>query len=128
MIKYIWKSTLADHMQEYLVLKRMAGFKYKGQGRMMETFDQYYYDTGFNGDRLNVELVDGFCYGVYYEKTSTRYEKEKLLSGLAEYLCTIGYLSYICLRKSAPQKHQYTPYIYSEKELGKFFQAADEYP
>lgn len=62
MINYIWKSTLADHIQEYLVLKRMAGFKCKRQGRLMEVFDQYCYDTGFKGDRLNIELVAGFCY------------------------------------------------------------------
>lgn len=128
MINYIWKSTLADQMQEYLVLKRMTGFKYKGQGRMMEVFDQYCYDTGFNGDRLNIELVDGFCYGISYEKASTRYEKEKLLSGLAEYLCTMGFPSYICPKKSSPKINQYTPYIFSENELSKLFQAADEYP
>jgi integrase/recombinase XerD len=128
MNNYIWKSSLADHMQEYLVLKRMAGLKYKGQSRMMEMFDQYCYDIGFNGDRLNTELVNGFCYGVYYEKASTRYNKEKLLSGLAEYLCLIGYPSYICPRKSAPKKHSFTPYIFSKEELCKFFQAADKYP
>ena len=128
MNNYIWKSSLADHMQEYLVLKRMAGLKYKGQRRMMEMFDQYCYDIGFNGDRLNTELVNGFCYGVYYEKASTRYNKEKLLSGLAEHLCLIGYPSYICPRKSAPKKHPFTPYIFSKEELCKFFQAADNYP
>jgi len=127
MNNYIWKSSLADNIQEYLVLKRMAGFKYKRQGRMMEMFDQYCYDIGFNGDRLNAELVNGFCYGVYYEKASTRYNKEKLLSGLAEHLCLIGYPSYICSRKSAPKKQPFTPYIFSKEELCKFFQAVDKY-
>lgn len=128
MNNYVWKSKLADHMQDYLELKRMAGFKYKNQERMMEVFDQYCYDIGFTSVRLNAELVDGFCYGVYYEKASTRYQKEKLLSGLAEYLCIAGYPSYICPRKSAPKRRPYTPYIYSEKELEKFFQAIDRFP
>jgi len=128
MNNYIWKSKLAAHMQEYLALKRMSGFKYKNEGRMMEMFDQYCYDIGFKGDRLNAELVNGFCYGVYYEKASTRYNKEKLLSGLAEHLCHIGYPSYICPRKSAPKKCTYIPYIFSKEELCKFFQAADKYP
>lgn len=128
MNNYIWKSSMADHMQEYLVLKRMSGFKYQREGRMMEMFDQYCYDIGFDGDRLNADLVNGFCYGVYYEKASTRYQKEKLLSGLAEHLCTIGYPSYICPRKSAHKKPPYTPYIFSEEELGNLFRAADTYP
>ncbi len=128
MNNYIWKSKLAAHMQEYLVLKRMSGFKYKSEGRMMEMFDQYCYDIGFSGDRLNAELVNGFCYGIHYEKVSTRYRKEKLLSGLAEHLCTIGYLSYICPKKSVPKRCTYTPYIFSEEELMNFFRAVDKYP
>ncbi|WP_170982982.1 tyrosine-type recombinase/integrase [Dyadobacter frigoris] len=115
-------------MQEYLVLMRMTGFQYKRQGRMLEMFDQYCYDVGFTGDGLDAELVNGFCYGVYYEKASTRYQKEKLLSGLAEHLCTIGNPSYICPRKSAPKKRTYTPYIFSQEELGNLFRAADTYP
>ena len=128
MNNYEWKSCLADHMQTFLLLKRMAGFKYKNEGRLMEKFDQYCYDTGFTGNALNFELVNDFCYGVYYEKNSTRYIKEKLLSGLAEYLCTIGYESYICPRKSAPKRQPFVPYIFSEQELGKFFKAIDIYP
>ena len=128
MNNYRWKSSLADHMQECLVLMRMAGFKYDKEGRIMEMLDQYCYDIGFNGDRLNAELVNGFCYGVYYEKASTRYQKEKLLSRLAEHLCTIGRPSYICPRKSGPKKCTYIPYIFSEEELGNLFRAADTYP
>jgi integrase/recombinase XerD len=128
MNNFVWKSSLADHMQEYLVLKRMAGFKYQREGRLMEMFDQYCFDIGFSGDRLSIDLVNGFCYGVYYEKASTRYQKEKLLSGLAEHLCAIGFPSYICPRKSANKKPPYVPYIFSEKELRCLFRAADTFP
>ncbi|WP_157243607.1 tyrosine-type recombinase/integrase [Algoriphagus resistens] len=115
-------------MQEYLVLKRMAGFKYESEGRMMEMFDQYCYDTGFSGERLNAEVVNGFCYGIYYEKASTKYRKEKLLSGLAEHLCTLGLLSYICPRKSVPKKSRFTPYLFTDEELRSLFLATDTYP
>lgn len=128
MNNYIWKSKLATQMQEYLVMKRISGFKYDTEGRMMEIFDQYCYDINFNGEQLNAELVNNFCYGISYEKASTRYRKEKLLSGLAEHLCTIGYPSYICPRKSVPKRCTYTPYIFSEEELGNFFYAVDKYP
>ncbi|MDR0573435.1 MAG: tyrosine-type recombinase/integrase [Tannerella sp.] len=128
MSNYIWKSKLAAKMQEYLMMKRMSGFKYETEARMMEMFDQYCFDTGFNGNGLNDELVNNFCYGIHYEKASTRYKKEKLLRGLAEYLCNVGYASYICPVKSAPPKQTCIPYIFSEKELSLFFQAADHYP
>lgn len=128
MSNYKWKSKFAVQIKEYLIMKRMSGFKYETEGRMMEMFDQYCFDTGFNGDVLNDELVNNFCYGIHYEKASTRYKKEKILRGLAEYLCSIGYSSYICPVKSAPPKHTCIPYIFSEKELSLFFQAVDSCP
>jgi integrase len=128
MNNYIWKSKLAPHMQEYLMLKRIAGFKYESEGRLMEKFDQYCNDTGFTNNGLTVEVVEGFCYGMYYEKSSTRYQKEKLLSGLAQHLCDIGYPSYICPRISAPKKGDFKPYIFSDKELSRLFHSADTYP
>jgi len=128
MSNYKWKSCLADQMQTFLTLKRMAGFKYEREGRLMEKFDEYCYDTGFTGNTLTFDLVNGFCYGVYYEKAATRYNKEKLLSGFAEYLCTNGYESYICPKISAPKRHPFEPYIFSEEELRRFFRAIDAYP
>jgi integrase len=127
MSNYEWKSCLAGHMQMFLTLKRMSGLKYEPQGRLMEKFDEYCCHAGFTGSALSFELVDGFCHGVYYEKATTRYNKEKLLSGFAEYLCANGLESYIC-PKILPKKHQAGPYIYSEEELGRFFQAIDAYP
>jgi integrase/recombinase XerD len=56
MNNYQWKSCLADHMQTFLMLKRMAGFKYEEEARLMEKFDQYCYDNGFTSNALNFEL------------------------------------------------------------------------
>jgi len=128
MTNYVWKSDLASHMQQFLMLKRMAGFKYERQTRRMERFDQYCYDIGFIGDQLNMELVNDYCYSFPYERACTRYEKEKLLSELAEHLCTIGHPSYICDKKFARKKIPYMPYIFSEEELGKLFRAIDTHP
>jgi len=54
MNNYIWKSKLAPHLQEYLSLKRMAGLKYEWQGRLLEKFDEYCYNTGFDAVGLNI--------------------------------------------------------------------------
>lgn len=126
--KYTWTSCLADKMQKFLALKRMSGFKYEPEGRLMEMFDKYCFETEFSGSALTRELVDGFCYGTYYEKDVTLYKKEILLSGFAEYLCRNGYESYICPKISMPRKKTFEPYIFSETELNRFFQAIDEYP
>ena len=128
MNSYKWESSLAQKMQEFLTIKRMAGFKYESEERLLEKFDGYCFVNGYTEDFLSREIVEGFCYGVSYEKDSTRYNKEKILSCFGEYLCNCGYESYICPRKSAPKKGCFTPYIYTEDELSRFFQAIDTYP
>lgn len=126
--KYKWKSSLADQMQMFLKLKKMAGFKYEKEEKLLEKFDKYCLKIGFSGKALTRKLVDGFCYGIYYEKDSTRYDKKKLLSGFGKFLCQNGYKSYICPIISGPGKRTFKPYIYSEEELDRFFKAIDKYP
>ena len=126
--KYKLISSLADQMQLFLKLKKMSGFKYEQQSKLMEAFDSYCTKTGFFGKALTCSLVDGFCYSVYYEKDSTRYDKERLMSSFGEFLCQNGYKSYICPKISGPVKSTYVPYIYSEEELDRLFKAIDRYP
>jgi len=126
--KYKLKSSLADQMQLFLKLKKMSGFKYEQQSKLMEAFDKYCIKIGFFGKASTRRLVDGFCYSFYYEKGSTCYNKERLLSSFGEFLCQNGYKSYICPKISGPVKSTYVPYIYSEEELYCLFKAIDSYP
>ena len=126
--KYKYKSFLAEQMQLFLKLKKMSGFKYEQQSKLMEAFDRYCTKTGFFGRTLTRRLVDGFCYLAYYEKDSTRYGKERLLSEFGKFLCQNGYKSYICPKISVPVKSTSVPYIYSEEELDRLFKAIDRYP
>jgi integrase len=128
MRSYEWKSGLAEQMQTFLAFKKMTGLKYERQTRLMEKLDEYCYGTGFTGNALTFELVNSFCYGVYYEKAFSRYNKEKLLRGFAEYLCENGYESYICPKISVPKRPPFEPYIFSKEELRRFFHAIDSYP
>ncbi len=107
MSNYEWKSPLAKMMQEFLTIKRMAGFKYEQEKRLLEKFDEYCFVNGYTHGFLSCEAVEGFCYGTLYEKDSTRYNKEKVLSSFAEYLCDCGYEAYICSKKSAPKKKKF---------------------
>ncbi|GAG06803.1 unnamed protein product [marine sediment metagenome] len=115
--RYSWKSSLADQMQMFLKIKKMSGFKYGKQTKLMESFDRYCTKTGFLGKALNRRLVDGFLYGFYYERKSRRYDKEVLLSEFGKFLCQNGYKSYVCPKISVPAKSTFGPYIYSEEEL-----------
>jgi hypothetical protein len=62
MNKYEWKSPLGKKMEEFLTVKRMAGYKYERQGRLLEKFDEYCFSNSYSF--LCREAVEGFCYGI----------------------------------------------------------------
>ena len=129
MAEYFWKSLLADKMQEYINLKKITGFKFEIERRWIERYDDYCFANGYDVKRsMCKEIIEDFIYGVDYEKNSTRYNKEKVLSGFAEYLCNNGVDAYVCIRKSMPKSKPGPPYIYSEIELANFFHTIDCYP
>lgn len=129
MTEYFWKSVLADRMQEYINLKKITGFKFEPERRWLERYDDHCFANSYDAERsMCKEVIDEFIYGVDYEKNSVRYNKEKVMSGFAEYLCNNGVDAYVCIRKSMPKSKPGSPYIYSEKELADFFRAVDCYP
>jgi len=123
-----WKSPLAKRIKEFITIKKMAGFKYERQERLLKGFDEYCFNNGHTDSYLSREAVEGFCYGIHYEKNSTRHSKEKILRDFAKHLCDCSEDAYICPIKSAPRKSNFVPYIYTEEELSRFFQAIDQYP
>lgn len=128
MINYEWKTSPGKKMQEFLNLKRVTGFKYERPERLLQRFDEYCFLNGYTDDHLSREAAEGFCYGIYYEKSATRYGKELILNSFARYLRDCGYDAYICFKKSMPKKNPLPPYIYTEEELNHFFHAIDQYP
>lgn len=127
--EYVWASDFAPLIKTYLQEIRLAGFKFKIQGRWLERFDEFCYNNGYKGIILTKQCAEHFLYGVNYEKDCTKYRKEILLSNFAKFLIRQGYDSYVCQKKHAPEKrHIYQPYIFNKEELGKIFVAIDSFP
>lgn len=125
---YQWKSDMASMLQAFLKEKKMVGFKYETQERELKRFDAYYYHSGYSGIRLTKQMLDSFIY-VEYERQSTYYKKEIMMSNFACFLQKQGYTVYVPVIKSAPAKRcSHIPYIYTQKELERFFTAIDSYP
>lgn len=125
---YEWKSDMKDLLYTFIREKQMTGFKYKKQARELERFDAYYHYNGYGGIRLTKPMLDGFIYREF-ERASTHYKKEILMRDFAEFLVRHGYPVYVPLTKSAPQKkNPHIPYIFTQKQLYKFFMAVDTYP
>ncbi len=123
---YQWHSDLSGMMVSFLKEKRMTGFKYDNQEKLLIRFDNYHYINGYTGIRITKFMVDDFIYSPS-EQPSTHYIKERLLRDFALFLVRHGhYEIYVAQIKSAPvKKSAHIPYIFTEKEMKHIFTAVD---
>ncbi|MBW8003658.1 MAG: hypothetical protein FVQ80_16880 [Planctomycetes bacterium] len=71
MPEHFWKSLLADKMQEYINIKKIAGFKFKIEYRWMERYDDHCLANGYDAERSMCKEVMGFwfCFGHRFSNT-----------------------------------------------------------
>ncbi|HEX2955993.1 MAG TPA: tyrosine-type recombinase/integrase [Chitinispirillaceae bacterium] len=125
--EYTWKSDIAQKSQQFLQIKRITGFKYDSQEKYLQRFDTYYYQNGYTGIRITKEMADGFIY-CQDERTSGWYVKERLIRDFALFLKDLCYSEiYVPIIQSAPQRSSFTPYIFTNDEIKRFFEAVDSW-
>lgn len=123
---YQWRSDLSGMMDSFLNEKRMTGYKYANQEKLLIRFDNYFNRNGYTGIRITKSMVDDFIYSAP-EQPSTHYLKERLLRDFALFLVRHGYQEvYVAKIESAPVKKSYhLPYIFTEEEMRHIFTAVD---
>ncbi len=121
-----WHSDLSGMMASFLNEKRMTGYKYGNQEKLLIRFDNYFDRNGYTGVRITKSMVDNFIYSPQ-ELPSTHYLKERLLRDFALFLIRQGHREvYVAKTKSAPPKKcSHIPYIFTEKEMKYIFTAVD---
>jgi len=121
-------SDLSGMMDSFLNEKRMTGYKYSNQEKLLIRFDNYFDRNGYTGIRITKSMVDDFIYSPQ-EQPSTHYFKECLLRDFALFLIRQGYREvYVAKTKSAPvKKCSHIPYIFTEKEMRHIFTAVDDW-
>lgn len=104
----------------------MTGFRYADEHRILERLDAYCHELA--EPVLTQPLVEGFCYGISYEKPSTHYKKERVLRRLGTFMCRQGYTAYVCPVTSIPKRRAFVPHIFSGDELLRLFLESDRRP
>jgi site-specific recombinase XerD len=114
----------AQHIKEFVALKRGLGFKYETEEIIYSIFDRFTVKRDEQSLGVTRELADAWCKKNENESSSYRQHRMICLSQLSSYLCQIGIRSYI------PQipvlRTSFTPYIFSKDEIAALFQAADQ--
>ncbi len=114
----------AQHIKDFIALKRGLGFKYDTEENIYSLFDRFTVQRGEQTLGITRELADAWCKKNENESSSYRKHRMICLSQLAAYLCQNGIRSYI------PQipvlRTSFTPYIFSKTEITALFHAADQ--
>ena len=127
MKNYIWKSSMAPLIRQYLEIKHLSGLKYERQERCLQHFDHYFYYNGYEGNSLTKELLFPFIYD-QNEAESTIRNKENLFVDFAKYISDRGHYAYMLIPQYEFRRSHYIPHIYTRDETSRFLRAVDTYP
>ncbi|MDP3643146.1 MAG: tyrosine-type recombinase/integrase [Bacteroidota bacterium] len=117
-------SIYAQHITDFISLKRSLGFKYNEEERILSMFDRFIIDQGETSLGLSKELADKWSVRTNNESELTRYAKVLCISQFSSYLRNIGIKSYIPQLPKYPDSN-FIPHIFTYEEMNALFKACD---
>lgn len=121
--KSFW-SVFAQHISDFIGLKRSLGYKYEVEEKTLYIFDRFILDQGHTSLALTKEISDKWADRRHNESDLTIYGKVKVVKQFAQHLHDQGIKTYIPQLPKYPGKN-FIPYIYSHEEVNAIFQACD---
>lgn len=110
----------------YIAEKRAVGYKMEKAGKVMARIAAMHADMGCRCDELPRELVEAWIAKRPGETETTRFHRMGYIRGLGEYMARMGFDAYVLPgRQGYADRESYSPYIFTDAELGALFAAAD---
>ena len=119
----IYYSVFGPYIVKFIEFKNSLGYKYKDAGYALASFDRLALEKDVFEIELTKEIADEYCKQGPNESAKTRYNRIQILSQFAQFLCDLGFRSYI--PKLPKHESTFTPYIFSKKEMQDIFRACD---
>jgi len=112
----------APFIQKYINFKRSLGYRFQNKYLFM-SFANFTVENGVMDIGLTKELCDKWQEKRPHESDATRYKRVNDIRNFSIYLNQLGYPSYIPAQLK--YRSNFTPYIFSAKEIKRFFEACD---
>jgi integrase len=111
-------------MAEFIRYKRAQGLGYECVPRTLRAFSRFLDSKPSDGDGLGKDAVDEWCRLRPNETRSNQGHRVSYITEFARYLSERGFDVHLpqAARRRQPS---FTPYIFSDEELARFFQACD---
>lgn len=112
---------------QYIEEKRAMGFKFEKSAQILRTICLLQEETDMGRPILSKELFVRWAQQTSWETLGNRTQRISVLRGLSNYMIRIGNTAVpIPVRFSPCKEYEYSPYIFSDEQLGKILRAVDE--
>lgn len=117
------QSIYAEHIGQFIAIKKSLGFKYNTEGVILSLFDQFCYRRRESKVGISKQLWEAWLLINPNESSSYRYHRAVCVAQLSQHLNQEGIRS--LMPQLPPNKSSFTPYIFSRSQIASFFRAAD---
>lgn len=120
------ETTFTHIVSEHIKEKQAIGYNFEKAAQTLRRIIYLQNDIDHNFPILSEELVNRWIEKTAWENETNRSHRISVLRGLGDYMIRMGYNVKAIPRRLAPYRdYAYTPYIFSEHELGLILRAID---
>ena len=116
---------LADIIVAYIQFKRSLGYIYKNEEEVLHRFSIFSLDYEINGYEVPLKLIEEWLELRVNEKAKTQKTRGQCVLQMLNFASKHGYIIHFPVVMKRLHTPQYVPYIFTEKELERFFYACD---
>ncbi len=121
------EETFAQIVDDYVHEKRATGYRFDKGSRMLRRIVDIQEEIDHGAPRLSRELVEWWIEKTSWENETNRSHRISILRGLGVYMARMGYDAIIVpQRLTLVKDYAYTPYIFSDRELGSLLDTVDQ--
>lgn len=120
-----FKSALCDYLKSFILEKQVCGCRFTSQIGLYRSFDRFLSASGLTNIELPKSIVDQWTTKQPQESVRSCQQRINLTRGFSLYLNHMGVSAYVPARGVAIYRLDFTPYIFSHDEIGRFIAAAD---
>jgi len=122
------KATFAELVRDYIDERRATGCRFTKATQILRRIVSLQDQTDSGVSRLSAELLARWVEKTPWENETNRSQRISVLRGLAVFMARMGYETVAVPRRLAPfAEYAYTPYIFSERELGLVLETVDRW-
>lgn len=121
------EKTFAQIVGDYVQEKQATGYRFDKRSQLLRRIVDIQMEVDHGTPRLSRELVERWIEKTPWENETNRSHRISALRGLGVYMVRMGYDAIIVPHRQACLKdYAYTPYIFSDRELGSLLYTVDQ--